>query len=134
VKNVSVGGGLIRSGDDVEFEVAYRSEKPSLRNVHMDLVIHGPFDEQLAQLSNTAQQGVFESIPGTGVFRCRVPRLPFEGGVYRITIYCEVDGDVADWVNNASTLNVEPGDYFGTGRTNNEAQGHFLIMHRWEVA
>ena len=103
IRNVSLGGGLVRSGDDVEFEIAYRSAQPALRNVHMDMVIHGPFDEQLAQLSNTAQRGVFERIDGTGVFRCRVPRLPFESGAYRVTLYSEVDGDVADWVTNILT-------------------------------
>jgi lipopolysaccharide transport system ATP-binding protein len=133
VRNASLGGGLVRSGDDVILEVAYHSDKPTLRNVHMDFVIHGPFDEQIAQLSNTAQRGVFESVKGTGVFRCRVPRLPFEAGAYRITVYSEVDGDVADWVIHAGTLDVEPGDFFGTGRTNFEGQGHVLIAHDWEA-
>jgi hypothetical protein len=131
VRNASVGGGLVRSGDDVDVELVYRSAAPTLRNVHVDIVIHGPFDEQLAQLSNTAQRGVFEQVPGTGVFHCRIPRFPFESGAYRITVYSEVDGDVADWVTHAATLDVEPGDFFGTGRTNFEGQGRFLIPHEW---
>jgi len=131
VRNVTLGGGLVRSGDDIEIDLAYRSAQPTLRNVHVDMVIHGPFDEQLAQLSNTAQRGVFDRVDGTGVFRCRVPRLPLEGGAYRITCYSEVDSDVADWVIHAATLNVEPGDYFGTGRSNFEGQGHFLVAHEW---
>lgn len=134
VRNASVGGGLVRSGDDVVFEIGYRSDRDSLRNVHVDLVIHGPFDEQLAQLSNTAQRGVFERIPQRGTFRCRVPRFPFEAGAYRLTLYSEVDGDVADWVIHATTLEVEPGDYFGTGRTNFEGQGHFLVPHEWTAS
>ncbi|HVZ48672.1 MAG TPA: ABC transporter ATP-binding protein [Gemmatimonadaceae bacterium] len=133
VRNASLGGGLVRSGDDVDVELAYRSAAATLRNVHVDLVIHGPFDEQLAQLSNTAQRGVFEQVPGAGVFRCRIPRFPFEGGAYRITVYSEVDGDVADWVTHAATLDVEPGDFFGTGRTNFEGQGRFLIPHEWSA-
>lgn len=130
-RNASLGGGLIRSGDDVVFEIAYRSDRPTLRNVHVDIVIHGPFDEQLAQLSNTSQRGVFEEAPGTGTFRCRVPRFPFEAGAYRVTVYSEVDGDVADWVIHAATIDVEPGNFFGTGRTNFEGQGHFLVAHEW---
>ncbi len=133
-RNLTLGGGLIRTGDDVEFEIAYRSDQPTLRNVHVDMVIHGSYDEPIAQLSNTAQRGVFERIDGTGVFRCRVPRLPLEGGAYRVTVYSEVDGDIADWVIHATTLNVEPGDYFGSGRTNFEGTGHFLIAHEWATA
>jgi lipopolysaccharide transport system ATP-binding protein len=134
VRNASLGGGLVRSGDDLVFELTYKSDKPTLRNVHVDIIVHGPFDEQLAQLSNTTQSAPFEGITGNGVFRCRVPRLPLEAGGYRYTVYAEVDGDVADWVIHAGTFDVEPGDFFGTGRTNAEGQGHFLVAHEWEVS
>ena len=72
-------------------------------------------------------------ISGTGVFRCRVPRFPFEAGAYRITLFSTVEGDICDWVIHAATLDVEPGDYFGTGKMNVEGQGHFLVEHRWEA-
>jgi hypothetical protein len=32
---------------------------------------------------------------------------------------------------HAAVMDVEPGDYFGTGRGNNEGQGHFLVAHGW---
>ena len=131
VRNASAGGGLVRSGDDVQLVIRYRSSERVLRNVHVDVVIHGPLDEQLAQLSNTAQRGPFEQIPGTGAFVCTIPRLPLEAGTYRITVYSEVSGDIADWVMHAAVMDVEPGDYFGTGRGNNEGQGHFLLAHEW---
>ncbi|MBI3568269.1 MAG: ABC transporter ATP-binding protein [Gemmatimonadetes bacterium] len=133
IVNAATGGGLVRSGDDVRLEVRYRSDAPSLTNVHIDAVIHGPFDEQLCQLSSTAQRGEFERVPGGGVFTCRIPRLPLEAGTYRVTLYCTVNGDIADWVMHAGSIDVEPGDYFGTGRTNFEGQGHFLVTHAWDV-
>jgi hypothetical protein len=34
-------------------------------------------------------------------------------------------------VMHAAVMDVEPGDYFGTGRGNNEGQGHFLVAHEW---
>jgi len=133
VVNLTAGGGLLRSGDDVRFEVRYHSDAAVLRNVHVDMVIHGPFDEQLCQMSSSAQRGDFEDVPGSGTFTCTVPRLPFEPGSYRLTLYTTVLGDVADWVIHAATFDVEPGDFFGTGRSNNENQGHFLVAHDWDV-
>lgn len=133
VRNASIGGGLVRSGDDIEVAIRYRSEAPVLKNVHVDIVIHGALDEELAQLSNTAQRGAFDQVPGRGEVICRVPRLPLEAGAYRITVYSEVDGEIADWVIHAAVMDVEPGDFFGTGRANNEGQWHFLIDHNWEV-
>ena len=133
VRNLTLGSGLVRSGDDIEIAIAYRSASPMLRNVHVDMIVHGPFDEQLAQLSSTAQRGSIDEISGTGVFLCRVPRFPFEAGAYRITLFSTVEGDIADWVIHAATMEVEPGDYFGTGKMNAEGQGHFLIDHQWEA-
>jgi lipopolysaccharide transport system ATP-binding protein len=133
VRNASAGGGLVRSGDDVQIVLKYTSNERTLKNVHVDVVIHGALDEELAQLSNTAQRGVFEEVPGRGEFVCTVPRLPFEAGSYRVTVYSEVNGDISDWVIHAAVMDVEPGDYFGTGRGNNEGQWHFLIDHRWDA-
>ena len=131
VRNATAGGGLVRSGDDVAIELAYESDQSSLTNVHVDVIVNGPFDEQLCQLSNTAQQGAFERVDGQGTFVCKIPRLPFEPGTYRLNCYATVNGDVADWVMHAGVMEVEPGDFFGTGRMNEEGQGHFLVAHRW---
>jgi len=119
--------------DDVELAIAYQSDQPTLSNVHVNVIIHGPLDEQLCQLSSGPQRGDFERIPGCGAFVCRIPRLPFEAGAYRITVYSTVNADVADWVMHAAVMEVEPGDFFGTGRMNDEGQGHFLVTHNWDV-
>jgi lipopolysaccharide transport system ATP-binding protein len=134
VRNATAGGGLVRSGDDVAIELGYESEHPLLANVHVDVIVNGPFDEQLCQLSNTAQQGAFERVNGRGTFVCRIPRLPFEPGSYTLNCFATVNGDVADWVMHAGVMDVEPGDFFGTGRMNEEGQGHFLVAHEWEFA
>jgi lipopolysaccharide transport system ATP-binding protein len=134
IRNASAGGGLVRSGDEVRIDVKYSSPSKQLQNVHIDVIIHGPFDEQLCQLSSASQRGDFAVAPGTGTFTCTIPKFPFEAGAYRVTLYSTVASDIADWVQHATVLDVEPGDFFGTGRTNDEAQGHFLINHQWEVA
>lgn len=133
VRNATAGGGLVRSGDDVEIEIRYRSDAPFLSNVHIDMVVHGPFDEQLCQLSSTAQRGEFERIPRNGAFVCRIPRLPLEAGIYRLGVYATVNSERADWVMHAGVMEVEPGDFFGTGRLNDEGQGHFLMQHAWDA-
>jgi lipopolysaccharide transport system ATP-binding protein len=132
-RNTTHGGGLVRSGDDVVFEIGYAADAP-LQNVHVAVVIHGPFDEQLCQLSSAAQRGDFASAPACGTFTCTIPRLPLEPGVYRITLFATVGADVADWIMHAAAIEVEPGDFFGTGRMNDEGQGHFLVAHQWDVA
>ena len=133
VRNASAGGGLVRSGDDVRIEIKYSSNAAKLQNVHVDVIVHGAFDEQLCQLSSASQRGDFAEVPGNGTFTCTIPRFPFEAGGYRLTLYSEVNSDVADWVMQAATMDVEPGDFFGTGRMNGEGQGVFLVPHTWDA-
>ncbi len=134
VRNATAGGGLVRTGDDVRIELTYRGDAARLQNVHVSVIIHGPFDEQLCQLSSAAQRGDFEELAGSGTLTCTIPRLPFEPGVYRMTLYATVNSDIADWVMHAGVMEVEPGDYFGTGRANDEGQGHFVVDHTWDGA
>ena len=54
-------------------------------------------------------------------------------GRYGFTIYCTINGVVSDWVQNAGFFDVEPGDYYGTGKLQPSDQGIFLINHYFNV-
>jgi hypothetical protein len=43
-----------------------------------------------------------------------------------MTLYSTVRGDLADWIRGAITFEVQPGDYYGTGRLPEVDQGQFL--------
>ena len=125
VRNASAGGSLVRSGDDVQIILRYASSSATLNDVHVDMVIHVALDEELAQLSSTAQRGTFTQLAGRGELVCTVPPLLLAAGPCRITVFSRVNGEIADWVVHAAVMNVEPGDSFGTGRGNNEEPWQF---------
>jgi lipopolysaccharide transport system ATP-binding protein len=54
-------------------------------------------------------------------------------GRYRLTIYSDVNGIIADWIKNAAIFDVEAGDYYGTGRLPPVGQGMFLMDCRFTV-
>ncbi|MBA2672856.1 ABC transporter ATP-binding protein [Ramlibacter sp.] len=56
---------------------------------------------------------------GRGVFRCALPRFPIRGGRYSGNIYCAARGTVADFIVAAHEINVEDGDFYGTGSLKN---------------
>ena len=68
---------------------------------------------------------------GRGAFYCRIPKLPFIQGQYRITTQIIINGEVADYIEGAYVLNVESGDFFGTGRYTTHSP--VLLDHSWET-
>jgi lipopolysaccharide transport system ATP-binding protein len=125
----------IRSGQEIMLAFRYQSARNQpLRNVHVALGLHGRFDENLAHLSTEVGSADFEVIPPSGTILCRVPRLPLQPGRYSFNLFCKVGGEIADWIQNAGTLEVEGGDFFGTGRLPPLEQGAFLLPHSWELA
>jgi lipopolysaccharide transport system ATP-binding protein len=66
-----------------------------------------------------------------GWFQCAWPRFNLRSGSYDCALFCEVNGEVADWLQSAFTLDVEDGDFFGTGKIINRDQGDFLVPYEW---
>jgi lipopolysaccharide transport system ATP-binding protein len=75
----------------------------------------------------------FNTIPENGEAVCRIPRCPFSPGSYSLNIYCEVNGILADWVQEAKQVTVVEGDFYGTGKLPSVAHGGFLVDQHWDI-
>jgi lipopolysaccharide transport system ATP-binding protein len=75
------------------------------------------------------------SLSNEGFIDCIVEELPLSLGTYYLGPFIEVNGEVQDWLESAATLEVEDGNFYGTGR--NYPQGGagatVLVKHRWHV-
>jgi len=58
-----------------------------------------------------------------------IPRMTLAPGRYGFTLFATVNGEIADWIKNAGTFDVEAGDFYGTGHLPPEGQGCFLMEH-----
>lgn len=58
-----------------------------------------------------------------------IPKLPLVPGLYSLTLFMTSNGEISDWIENASTLTVETGDYFGTGKLPPQGQGIFVAPY-----
>jgi lipopolysaccharide transport system ATP-binding protein len=67
-----------------------------------------------------------------GSFICRWPKFGLKTGTYKGALFCSINGEIADWMQNAIEINVETGDYFGSGKIIGRSQGDVLFMHKWE--
>ncbi len=68
--------------------------------------------------------------------RCYVPRLPLLAGQYRVDLWCGTSGETQDWILDAATLRVEPGNYFrhfdDARLPSAEKHGCIMIPQQWQ--
>lgn len=124
----------VSTGDDIALRICYtsNSDRP-LRNVQFSLHFFTSMNEPLFNLWNEMVGDNFPTLPPRGEVRCRVPRLPLMPGRYPFNVFCRVNAEIADWIQNAGVLEVIEGDFFGTGQTVGIGQDIFVVPNRWEV-
>jgi len=76
-------------------------------------------------------------LSGKGWIEFVVPDWPLSGGTYHISSFIASDNDGAcqDWVEDAGSINVIDGDFFGTGKLYHmDWQGaSVLVRHSWSL-
>jgi len=124
---------VVQTGQTLLISVAYTSTSDTVKNVEVSIDIFAQNGQCMLILNNEMVGADFESAPEVGRFSCRVERFPLSPGQYPITLFCRVNGIIADWVQQAVLLTVEPGDFYGTGRLPPATHGGFLIPQKWQI-
>jgi lipopolysaccharide transport system ATP-binding protein len=125
--------GMIQCGQGVEFSVGYTSDGTDLKNVTISIDIYAPSGQCMLVLDNEMVGGEFGAAPSSGRLCCRIEHLPLAPGHYTVTLFCRVNGIIADWLQQAAVLTVEPGDFFGTGRLPTPTFGGCMVPQSWRL-
>jgi lipopolysaccharide transport system ATP-binding protein len=121
-------------GQNISFAVSYRSrnDKPISRlDVH--IAVYTNVGQFMFNCSSEGSGHPFDVLPPQGQVFCHIPELPLAPGRYSFNLYSTVRGEEADWVQQAGSLIVAAGDYFGTGQLKTHKEG-FLVKHKWTVS
>ena len=70
--------------------------------------------------------------PDAGHLLFRIPQLMLSEGRYTFNLYCEVDGMLADWVQDVGQLDVAFHDYYGNGHRIPDGQGPMVMQYSVE--
>jgi lipopolysaccharide transport system ATP-binding protein len=69
-----------------------------------------------------------------GEFRCRIDKFPFTPGRYGVHSRVVVDGQEADWPRESvGCIDVQNGDFYGTGSKGYNRDAAFLVQGHWEL-
>jgi lipopolysaccharide transport system ATP-binding protein len=118
------------SGNDYSIILSYMADG-LVENVSVSIGIYGNYGQFLLMCNNEMAGQNFARLSPNGKVKCLLPRLPFSQGIYHINLYCEVKGVVSDWVQEAATLSVVDGDFYGTGKGSPSSHGGFLAHQTW---
>jgi lipopolysaccharide transport system ATP-binding protein len=82
--------------------------------------------------TSCAHAGGFVICSGSAI-QCLIPRLPLSAGIYRIGLFLERAGVIEDWIEQALTIEVHDGSFFGSGRNTPIGwEGQVvLVSHTW---
>ncbi len=127
---LSNGDPNIRSGSPLSISVELQLEIAGSLDLHLGIRdIQGSNVGHLAVTTATGSELQVKQA-GKQIVEFDIPRLPLTEGAYTLTIFATVDGDVADWIQEAITFNVASGDFFGTGKLPPTGQARVLIEHQ----
>ena len=125
---------LTCGGDSTIELVLHNPGGKSLNQLTVSIGIDDELGVRVAQLSNELTG---QSFSGTDreqfTVGISIPRLPLKQGRYNMTVFASVGGEVADWIQDAIILDVDAGDFYGSGKLPPDGQGHLCIDHRFEI-
>jgi hypothetical protein len=124
------------SGMPLVIRLGYRTtDGEEARGVDLDIAFYGPLGQLMFVCKASLSKGGFSVLPGDDhSILCAIPKLPLSPSQYRVKLWCSCERKVSDRIENATTLTVEPGDFYGTGILPKRShEGVVMVEHKWSV-
>ncbi len=111
-----------------------RKQNEELNNFHVAMGIDDEYGQRIALFSNEITSQLFNNVASSAnTIEINIDKLPLKQGNYTFTLYSTVNNEIADWIQEAGTIEVEAGDFFNTGKLPPVTQGSFYIDHQFKV-
>ena len=109
-----------------------RKNNKTLSNLNIAIGVNNDMGERLTVFNNEVTNQPFSSV-STNMVEIDIFHLPLTKGQYTLVLYASVNNEIADWIQEACTMEVESGDFFESGKLPLEGQGAFYIKHSFAL-
>lgn len=123
----------LATGQEVDFRIYYSAKENNVRNVSVAIGLSSNAGGFVSMLGNNIAGESFETIARDGYFTCKIKKLPLMPGNYTAGLIVRSNDVILDWIQQAVTLVVEPGDFYGTGRMPPQSHSGVLLEQEWSV-
>lgn len=115
---------------NIELDFILKSSQADIKSCRIDIGINNQLGDRVAWLSSDNINGEINFLKRKVVFK--IWCLPLAPGEYNCNLYCEINNEVSDWLNNVLNFSIIEKDYYGTGRSLPASQGHVLLDYSLE--
>lgn len=124
---------MVSSGQDVRIDLTVANTSGRvLRGVVISIGLFSHSGQFLFSCRSDAVGKAFDIPPGESSVCCVVPRWPLNGGRYVLNLFAEMKGTTLDWVKEAGCIDVEAGDYYGSGRLPASSYQGVFVDYAWD--
>ena len=124
---------FVSTGQEIDFRIYYSTNETRVENIVVGIGINAHSGTFVSLLSNEVAGNPFDSIAKEGYFTCKIKKFPLSPGNYTVSLIIRSNDVIADWIQHAATIVVEPGDFFGNGRLPPQSHGGVLIEQDWDA-
>jgi lipopolysaccharide transport system ATP-binding protein len=122
------------SGQKAIFKFKCELANEEMKNLKVSFTVYKKNGELLATFMSELTNDSFNTENSKDIiFSCLIDKLPFMGGNYICNIIVWENNNIADWIQKAFTIQVEDGDYFGTGNIVPKSHVSVLVDHKWHL-
>ena len=118
------------SGEPLDIVLAYCARRDSLP-LEFAIGVYDSVGIKLLHLGTRYSSRGMDQLPAKGQVACHIRKLPLPMGQYRINLSLHCAGERSDHVVGATMLDVESGDFYGSGRVPPVKENKVLIEHAW---
>jgi lipopolysaccharide transport system ATP-binding protein len=132
LKFKSVNGNVIKCGEKIDIIIRYESET-KIKNVSISIGFYDLTGARALYLGNQVSGAPIVELPKNSKISCSFDKFPLLPGRYTLNLHCLIDGTLADWIREATTIVVVEGDFFGSGQLPPTGYGFTAVDQKWKV-
>jgi len=121
------------SGQDIRICLRFDApEGPAIQNLLVAIAIYATSGVCVTEVGNTFSGYDLGAVPARpGVVECHLPRLPLNRGRYTLNIVASCGQEKFDYVQDAAVMDVEEGDFYGTGKPASDDKRLTFFQQAW---
>jgi len=126
----------LTTGEDSIIKISFiNKSKSGARNIVIALGIDDRFGNRITHINNRLSDHSLDFLNDSEEqsIEIKIFKLPLMPGIYDVSAYVEVNGELSDWIQNAFTFEVNPGDFYNTGKLIPFGQGSFLMNFNYNI-